>query len=341
MGADRSGIDGSEDQLATVVGALRRRVMTPNASETKLETRGFHDKGPHARQVLETVGESFLTGLGDAVETGSPSETDRRLTALPTRYQGFAFEGAAMGFALLDGFLPGSRRTADFLRGPGDAHVYMAYVGIGWAMARLPRPLWPDTRGLDPLLRWLVHDGYGFHQAYFHTDRYVHRQIRDARAARRTGDGAYALRAADQGIGRALWFVGGTDVDQVARLVDRFPASRHSDLYAGIGLAATYAGGADEAELHRLREHAGRHRGFLAQGSAFAAEARIRAGLLVPHAELGASVLCGTDAESAARTSRELRPDATGPAPDPVRPRYEEWRASLARELVPYEGEVS
>ena len=109
----------------------------------------------------------------------------------------------------------------------------------------------------------------------------------------------------------------------------------------GSGLAATYAGGADEAELQRLREHAGRHRGFLAQGSAFAAEARIRAGLLVPHAELGASVLCGTDAESAARTSRELRPDATGPVPDPVRPRYEEWRASLARELVPYEGEVS
>ncbi|GAA1073513.1 DUF1702 family protein [Nocardiopsis metallicus] len=324
--------------MATVWGALRRRVMTPNASETTVETRGFHDKGPQARQVLETVGESFLAGLGEAVETGSPAATDERLAALPVRYQGFAYEGAAMGFALLDGLLPGSRRTAAFLRGPGAAHVYMAYVGIGWAMARLPRPLWPDLSGLDPLLRWLVHDGYGFHQAYFHTDKYVHRQARDPRAARWTGDGAYALRAADQGIGRALWFVGGTDPDQVTGLVERFPASRRPDLYAGVGLAATYAGGADEAELHRLRERAGTHRGSLAQGGAFAAEARIRAGLLVPHTELGAAVLCGTDARSAARTSRELRPDAAGPDDDTAYPRYEVWRAALARELAPREG---
>ncbi|WP_394350434.1 DUF1702 family protein [Nocardiopsis quinghaiensis] len=312
--------------------------MTPKASETKLETRGFHDKGPEARRILETVGESFLTGLGDAVETGSPSATGQRLGALPERFRGFAYEGAAMGFALLDGLLPGSHRTDSFLRGPGDPHVYMAYIGIGWAMARLPRPLWPDTRRLDPLLRWLVHDGYGFHQAYFHTDRYVHRRERDERAARRTGDGPYALRAADQGIGRALWFVAGTDADRVAALVESFPEDRRPDLYAGVGLAATYAGGADEEELHRLRGHAGDHRHHLAQGSAFAAEARIRADLLAPHTETGARVLCGMDAEKAARFSRDLRPDASGPEPDPARPRYEVWRASLAAEFAQRDG---
>lgn len=315
--------------------------MTPNASETKLETRGFHDKGPQAREVLETVGESFLSGLGDAVETGSPSATDERLAALPTRYQGFAYEGAAMGFALLDGLLPWSRRTADFLRGPGEAHVYMAYVGIGWAMARLPRPLWPDTSGLDPLLRWLIHDGYGFHQAYFHTDEHVHRRVRDHRAAKKTGDGTYALRAADQGIGRALWFVGGTDVDRVTRLVEGFPAERRSDLYSGVGLAATYAGGAEEHELRRLLDQAGEHQGSLAQGSAFAAEARDRAGLPAPHTELGTAVLCGMAAQDAARASRELRPDTTGPETDTARPRYEVWRTSLARELAPRQGGVS
>lgn len=341
MGPDRFGIDGSEDQLATVMGTLRRRVLTPDVIATKLETRGFHDKGPQAREILETVGESFLTGLGDATETGSPAATDQRLGALPTRYQGFAYEGAAMGFTLLDGLLPGSRRTAAFLRGPGDAHVYMAYVGIGWAMARLPRPLWPDIHGLDPLLRWLAHDGYGFHQAYFHTDKYVHRQVRDARAARRTGDGAYALRAADQGIGRALWFIGGTDVDQVVRLVERFPAARRSDLYAGVGLASTYAGGADEGELHRLRDRVGEHRGALAQGSAFAAETRLRAGLGTPHTELGTAVLCGTDAEQAARLCSDLRPDTTGPEPDAARPRYEVWRTALSQALVPRGGGVS
>ncbi|WP_262391531.1 DUF1702 family protein [Nocardiopsis sp. CNR-923] len=204
-------------------------------------------------------------------------------------------------------------------------------------MARLPRPLWPGTGHLDPVLRWLVHDGYGFHQAYFHTGTHVHRRVRDGRAARYTGDGPYALRAADQGMGRALWFVGGTDPDRVAALIESFPEGRRADLYAGVGLAATYAGGADTDELRRLRDRAGRHGPHLAQGSAFGAEARIRAGLLVPHTETATGVLCGTDAETAARASRDLRPETLG-AEDPERPWYEVWRARLADEFARREG---
>jgi len=53
----------------------------------------------------------------------------------------------------------------------------------------------------------------------------------------------------DQGIGRAMWFVGGTDVELVATMIDKFPDHRRADLYSGAGLAATYAGGAHEQEL--------------------------------------------------------------------------------------------
>nr|WP_116244165.1 DUF1702 family protein [Nocardiopsis sp. FIRDI 009] len=323
--------------MASVIGVLRRRIITPKTTETTLEKRGFHDKGPAGRDVLETVGKSFLTGLGDALETGSAERTDERLAPLPARYKGFAYEGAAMGLALVDAMSLRGGRIRRFLEGPGAPHIYMAYVGIGWAMARLPRPLWPDTGHLDPLLRWLVHDGYGFHQAYFHTDEHVHRRAVDGRAAKYTGDGAYGLRAADQGIGRALWFVGGTDVDRVADLVGSFPWRRRADLYAGVGLAATYAGGADTDELHRLREHAGEHVHHLAQGGSFAAEARVRADLVVPHTETAARVLCGMDAEKAARLSRDLRPEASGPE-DPARPHYEEWRARLVDEFALRDG---
>ncbi|MFI6574909.1 DUF1702 family protein [Nocardiopsis sp. NPDC050513] len=323
--------------MASVFGVLRRRIITPSPSEVTVETRGFHDKNPAGREVLETVGKSFLTGLGDALETGSAERTDRRLDALPTRYKGFAYEGAAMGLALVDAMSLKGGRTERFLEGPGAPHVYMAYVGIGWAMARLPRPLWPRTDRLDPLLRWLVHDGYGFHQAYFHTDAHVRRRVRDGRAARYTGDGAYALRAADQGVGRALWFVGGTDVDRVAELVDSFAEGRRADLYAGVGLAATYAGGADADELRRLRGHAGEHAPHLAQGGSFAAEARIRAGLVVPHTEAASEVLCGMDAEKAARLARDLRPEAAG-TEDPDRPWYEVWRSLLAEEFALRDG---
>lgn len=316
--------------MSGVMGAFRRWAMTPNPGAVKLGTRGFHDKGADARAVLETVGESFLLGLGEAVESASPERTDARLREVDRRHRGFAYEGAAMGFALMDGLFPGTGRTRRFLDGPASDHVYMAYIGIGWAMARLPRPLWPDTRSLDPVLRWLVHDGYGFHQAYFHTEKYVHGKARDDRAAKATSDGVYALRAADQGVGRALWFVAGADPDIAVSLVETFPPERRADLYSGIGLAATYAGGAEEKELDRLRDGAREYRWNLAQGSAFAAEARVRAGLVLSHCEIATNVFCGTGVDKAARLCRELWPTVETPESDPTRPRYELWRTLLA-----------
>ncbi|GAA3071234.1 DUF1702 family protein [Streptosporangium carneum] len=313
--------------------ALRRRVLTPSVSATKLETRGFNEKSPAARELLETIGKTFLAGYAYAAEARSPAEAEERLETIPTRFRGFAYEGAAMAFTVLDALpLTGGRRVAGFLSGRGDDHVYMAYVGIGWAMARLPRFRWPDVSALDPLLRWLVLDGYGFHQAYFHTNRYVHAQFSDPRFPW-TADRfqSYANRAIDQGIGRAMWFVGGTDAALVADMIDRFPESRRDDLYAGAGLAASYAGGAEEQELRAFWERAGRHRPQIAQGCAFAAEARQRAGLVVPHTLLATRVFCDMTPEQAARTSEKARPD------EPVQgdlPAYEVWRQRVADEFA-------
>lgn len=304
-------------------------MLTPSTSETLLEKRGFHRKTPSAQQLLETVGERFLEGYGYAMEARDTVAAENLLEGVPIRFRGFAYEGAGMGFAMLDGLpLSGSGSVDRFLAGRGADHVYMVYIGVGWAMARLPRFRWPDIDALDPLLRWLVLDGYGFHQAYFRTARYVHEQYRDPAFPWPAHDSpSYAGRAIDQGIGRALWFVGGTDADLVATMIEKFPESRRSDLYSGAGLAATYAGGVDEAELRAFRERAGSHRAMVAQGSAFAAEARERAGLPAPHTELATRVLCGMTPAQAARVTQEVRP--AGPVPGAL-PAYEVWRRAIA-----------
>lgn len=203
--------------------ALRRRILTPALSSTSLEVRGFRKKNPTAQELLETVGRSFLEGYGRIVEAPDSQAAEPRLEAIPREFRGFAYEGAAMACSIMDA-LPGSggRRLSGLLAGRGGAHTYMAYVGIGWAMARLPRMLHPGTEDADPLLRWLILDGYGFHQAYFHTDRYVRGQHRERKLPWPEDQASYAHRAVDQGIGRALWFVGGTDVDAVLALVDAF-----------------------------------------------------------------------------------------------------------------------
>jgi hypothetical protein len=205
----------------------------------------------------------------------------------------------------------------------------MAHIGLGWALARLPRFRWPTTE-LDPVLRWLVLDGYGFHQAYFRTRRYVRDRFQHTGFPWPAG-GWYAPRVIDQGVGRALWFVGGADTGVVAELVESFPAQRRADLFSGAGLAATYAGGAGETELRAFFERAGEFRPQVAQGCAFAAEARRRAGLEVPHTEIAAQVFCGMTADRAATIAIKNRPAAavTGELPA-----HEVWRQCIADQFA-------
>jgi hypothetical protein len=313
--------------------AVRRRLMTPSHNETKLSTRGFYEKSPEAREILETVGATFLDGYAFAVEARDQDEAYQRLERIPVRFRGFGYEGAAMGLAMLDGLpVPGSGRVAAFLAGRGAPHDYMVHVGVGWAMARLPRFRWASIAPADPLLRWLALDGYGFHQAYFRTQRYVHERYREP-AFPWPGDETrrYAGHAIDQGIGRALWFIGGTDPAVVADLVDGFPADRRPDLYSGVGLAACYAGGADEAELLELSERAGRYRPHLAQGAAFAATARVEADLVIPHTELAAQLLCGLTPQQATEVCAQARPV---PVADGRLTAYEVWRRRISERIA-------
>ena len=319
--------------------ALRRRLLTPDVAETSLDKRGFHKKSPAAQERLETVGKTFLTGYAHAVEARTPADAQAPIEReLPDWLRGFAYEGLGMGLAMLDGLPFGrSDNVRRFLTLPvGERYQYLVYVGAGWAMARLPRFRWPAPDRFDPVLAPLVLDGYGFHQAYFRTTRYIHEQYQNPRFPWPGGRHAsYANRAIDQGVGRALWFIGGTDVELVADLLEKFPATRHGDLYAGVGLAATYAGGVTEEELRAVWQRAGEHRGSLAQGAAFAAHARVSAGIVPAHSVLAARVLCGATPEDVAARTTELRP--ADPDGGDV-PAYEVWRQRLANEFISIGG---
>ncbi|MGI8665494.1 MAG: DUF1702 family protein [Jatrophihabitans sp.] len=308
---------------------LRRKILTPKMSETSLDVRGFHKKDPAAQELLETVGKSFITGYAYAVEAKNVAEAEEQLETIETRFRGFAYEGAGMGYAILDGMpIGGSKHVATFLANRGGDHSYMIYIGVGWAMARLPRFRWQRITVADPLMRWLVLDGYGFHQAYFKTEDYVTKQYQEPDFPWPSeGQRWYSNHAIDQGLGRALWFVRGTDARLVADTIDSFAEHRRADLYSGAGLAATYAGGAGEQELRLFRDRAGDYRPQLAQGSAFAATARLKAGLHIPHTALATEIFCAMTPEQASQVSSDARP--TSPSEDDL-PSYELWRRRIA-----------
>ncbi|MEU0213027.1 DUF1702 family protein [Streptomyces canus] len=314
--------------------ALRRRILTPNASEANLSVRGFHVKSAAAREMLETIGETFLTGYAYAAEARRPEDAEARLEALPWQFRGFAYEGAGMGFAIRDGLPFGGSNVSRFLEGRAKEHVYMVYVGVGWAMARLPRFRWAkaSAAAADPLLRWLVLDGYGFHQAYFHTDRYVHGQYQEPNFPWPAGGPAsYASRVIDQGIGRAIWFVGGADPDRATDLIDAFDETRRPDLYSGAGLAATYAGALDGDELRTFMRRAGNHLPQVAQGAVFAATARFQTDLVTAHTTLATKLLCGVTPAQAAELADQSRSEAFVGSDMPS---YELWRRRITSGLA-------
>jgi hypothetical protein len=183
------------------------------------------------------------------------------------------------------------------------------------ALARLPRVRWRAVAPADPLLRWLALDGLGFHQAYFDTRRYVTDRWRPAGYPAWPGRDEYAHRAVDQGIGRALWFVNGADPAAVAGCIETFPVSRRADLCSGAGLASVYAGGVDAGGLAAFWEAAGRYQPEVAQGAAFAAKARLRTDLVVPHTELAVKTYCDLSIEDAAAVTDHALADLPPTAP--------------------------
>lgn len=311
------------------MGALSRRLLSLSTDQVRFDRRGFRGGNAAVRARIEQVGLSFLAGYHAALAESDCVALCRELDRAESDFRGFAYEGAAMSLFLVDRLAPWRGQKFEvFCRGGGDAHLYMAQVGAGWALARLPMGLERGVARLDPLLRWLAYDGYGFHQGFFDWRHSVCGPRRIPRRVR-----GYGRRAFDQGLGRSLWFVEGAEVRQIPVTIGGFPLSRHSDLWSGVGLAATYAGGVGREDLEHLRIAAGGFSAELAQGSAFAAEARLRAGNVTAHTEMASRVFCALNVGEAAAVTEETR---RGLPPDrPDLPAFEVWRQRIQQRFSP------
>lgn len=310
--------------MALSLASFRQSILGIPLEETTFARREFHASTSSVRLRLEKIGRVFVQGYHAALNEDEPAALAGRLNTIEPEFRGFAFEGAAMGLALLDHLTPWKKnRLQLFLVGPGTAHTYMVHVGVGWALARIPwlrRNIEKPLAHLDPLLRWLAIDGYGFHEGYFHWHKYIKGEPHPPRLK------GYARRAFDQGLGRSLWFVDGADVRRIPITIAGFPEQRRADLWSGVGLACAYAGGVERADMESLKSSAQTYRFHLAQGAAFAAKARQRAGNETAHTDRACQIFGGVTATEAAAVAdiavRDLSDDEENSA-------YEIWRQRI------------
>ena len=309
--------------------SVRKRVLRISYDEVTFYRRGFIADGREARERLERIGQTFLQGYHAALNDEGPEALAFHLETIERELCGFAYEGAAMGLTLMDQLSLGNRRRLlTFLHGEGSRHTYMVHVGVGWAIARIPwlrSNLERAMAHLDPLLRWLAADGKGFSDFYFGATSFLRRPERLNRLQ------GYARQAYAQGVGRSLWFVTGANVDRIAGTISALPRQLHGDLWSGAGLACAMAGGTHRFAVERLRAKAGVYKADLAQGAAFAAKARQRAGNLTEHTEMACQVICGLSASAAAQVTdamlEKLPEDGAVPA-------YEVWRQRIQSQLT-------
>lgn len=279
---------------------LRRRMIL-STDMVDFELRGFRVEDSTKRKRLEAVCFSFLAGYNAVVEDDIADPVDALARVEPHR-RGWAYEGAGMACAMLDilTFSRG-RRLATLMTGSGDPYIHLIHIGVGWAPAQLRLPGWGWLRGLHPLYRWLGLDGGGFWRGFFQTGKHL--------GAGRAGRPVHGMAAQvrDQGIGRSLWFVECADVPAITARIASFHESRHADLWAGVGLAAAYAGGANDVELDAIAKNSGTHRADLAQGAVFAAVARVRSGVIPSYTEQAVRALTGVEPAIAAEWEAEAR----------------------------------
>jgi len=322
--------------MSTFLGVLRKKALAPSLASVGFAERGFPVTPTTATARLEAVPQAVVCGFEWAIEGASLWELERRLALIEPEQRGFAYEGATMGYTILDAMPGGGRdRTRELLEGPGKPHIFLTYIGIGFAMARLPRPLWknilPELTKVSyhPTMSWLAVDGYGFDRAYFDTRKWVDDQAEPAPYPW-AGRPEYFARAFDQGVGRALWFINGGNPEAVAAAVNRFAATRRPDLWSGVGLAATFAGGCDPDGLANLRRASGEHFDELALGVVFAVKARTYSSYVPAHTRVAAGALAGLTIEAARGLAdrTEVASDVDGPQPP-----YEQWRARIRAEF--------
>ncbi|WP_051407296.1 DUF1702 family protein [Nocardia sp. CNY236] len=325
------------NRLRKLVHGTLASAVSPGIDDVTLTARFGHDAIDPRVRSLSAVPQAVVVGLEHALCETDPDGVHARLALVEEEHRGFAYEGAIMAATILDAVsLPPYRepQTAELIMtGSGLPHQFLNYIGIGFAMARLPRRLWsrvlPATLPPHPAMAWLAVDGYGFDLAYFHPERYIHRQQRPAPYSWRAGQQWYFEKAVDQGVGRALWFACAGRVAEVSHAIEQFAPERREDLWSGVGLAATFAGHADD--MSSLVPTAATFAPDLGVGALLAVKARHTAGLVPAHTIETLATITGLSVRDAVAVVDAF--EVSGPDDRPM-PRYATWRDRLREWLA-------
>ena len=284
-----------------------------------------------ARKRLRLSSNAFINGYNTSLEVGLSHTLFSELKAFDINLRGFAYEGVGMGLIMIDYTSFGGESKFQKFVDQNLNYTSLAHIGAGFAISVLNRNIEKSLAPMDPMQRWWAMDGYGFYNGVFKWKQSVQKQIVPRKV------NGYARRAFDRGLGRSIWFLFSADVDRIVEKLQKFPESRRADIWSGIGVASTYAGGVSEETLRNLKAAAGSYTSYVSLGATQAANARYLANNIVEHNNLACSVHCGMSAESAAKMTIEVREQLNIDDNEKVfveQPIYEIYRENIRSKFI-------
>ena len=271
---------------------LKSLVLSLPHKEASFSRRGFPSMSSPSREHLETIIHAFIDGYNLAVVEPDMRELARRLdSSIAPEYRGFAYEGTGLYFAVMDLMIPGSARLEAWTHSAGEPHDYIAMVGAGFAISRIPlaiRRLESYQKRLDELTAFCLADGYGFHEGYFQWKSFL-----DGRKPAPASFNPQNRQLYDSGVARAMWWVYGADPVAIAAAISRFDEDRRPEMWAGLGVALSYASAGPSVPnpSSKLLELSGPYRYDLLSGIPFAAHMRWKGKNPAPWTERACSEL--------------------------------------------------
>jgi hypothetical protein len=227
-----------------------------------------------------------------ALALKDPAALDEHLAGIDADLVGFGIEGASMGLTMLGARSKAQAKHMEALRsGRWAPFAVLMHAGAGLAHGELDAPVLDYVKSSDNVAAGFAVDGYGFHLGFIAPGRHL--------AGQRWPKGfkGDAGRVIDNGLARSLWFGCAGDAAAAIAGVAAFPADRHGDLWAGVGFAATYAGGLNDKGAKALRDAAGADRASLAGGSALAAHVRVQCDNVTPAVDQTVKAFTGKSAK--------------------------------------------
>ncbi|NNE13742.1 MAG: DUF1702 family protein [Saprospiraceae bacterium] len=175
---------------------------------------------------------SFVSGYHEALKT--------KRAELPFLFQnedpnaaGFMLEGAGMALTILD-----EKNNSDvkylpmLFSGRPDSDLKLCSIGVGWASARLSKPVNWIPVGISKEWAPSIANGYGFHQGFFNPEQFQNPNyfvVDDE-----------SMEHFDIGLGRALWFIHNGEVEPIVAVLNNFKPSRQPSMWNGIGIACVF-----------------------------------------------------------------------------------------------------